>query len=94
MSATPTERDLQLRARARISEGRLPCPHQFRTWGGRGSNRPCALCDTAIRPDEVEYEIEAPEDDGARLFHFHILCHNAWQYECAQSSLNPNPLPA
>jgi hypothetical protein len=42
----------------------------------------------------VEYEIEAPADDGLRLYHFHILCHNAWQYECSQSSLNPNLVPA
>jgi hypothetical protein len=94
MSATSNEQELQVRARERIREGVLPCPHHYRTWGGRGSDRPCALCDVAIARDQVEYEIEAAGDDGLRLYHFHILCHNAWQYECAQSGLNPNVLPA
>jgi len=77
--------DLQERARERIRDGRLPCITDYRTWGGRGSGGPCALCDVIISRDEVEYEIEAPDPAGGRLYRFHFLCHDAWQYACAQA---------
>ena len=79
------EQDLEQRAQQRIREGQLPCTRNYRTWGGRGSNEPCALCDMIIRSDEVEYEIETL-DAGHRQYHFHFLCHGAWQYACTQSS--------
>jgi len=82
----PSEQmDLQRRALARIREGLLPCLTHYRTWGGHGSNEPCALCDVVIRADEVEYEIEA-EPGGGRLYRFHFHCHDAWQYVCVQAS--------
>jgi len=80
------EEQLRLRARARIRDGRLRCITHYRTWGGRGSNQPCALCDALIRNDEVEYEIETTGTDGAGPYRFHFLCHDAWQYECAQQA--------
>jgi hypothetical protein len=61
MPSDRIELDLRQRARERIREGRLPCITHYRTWGGRGSNEPCALCDVTIGPDEVEYEIEATQ---------------------------------
>src|ERR1700722_7584082 len=51
------EEELKQRARVRIREGMLPCVTHYRTWGGHGSNEPCALCDLVIGGDEVEYEI-------------------------------------
>jgi hypothetical protein len=85
-SSDRIELDLQQRARERLDEGRLPCLTHYRTWAGRGSNEPCALCDNAIRSDEVEYEIEAADESGARTYRFHFRCHDAWQYECVQAS--------
>ena len=86
MPSTRLEDELRLRARELISDGRLPCMTQYRTWGGRGSNAPCALCDVLIKRDEVEYEIESLGQDSARLYRFHFLCHEAWQHECAQAT--------
>jgi hypothetical protein len=83
MPSNRLEHDLRERARERIREGRLPCITHYRTWGGRGRDEPCALCDAVIKPDEVEYEIEAL-DPKSRLYRFHFVCHDAWQYECAQ----------
>ena len=77
------EQELEQRARQRIREGRLPATTHYRTWGGRGSNEPCALCDVVIRSDEVEYEIETLDAPGRRQYRFHFLCHDAWQYACA-----------
>jgi hypothetical protein len=83
MPSNRIEHDLRQRARERIRAGHLPCITQYRTWGGRGSDEPCALCDAVIKPDEVEYEIEAP-DPESRLYRFHFICHDAWQSECSQ----------
>jgi hypothetical protein len=80
------EEELKQRARVRIREGMLPCVTHYRTWGGHGSNEPCALCDLVIGGDEVEYEIEAPAAAGGGLYRFHFLCHDAWQYVCVQAS--------
>jgi hypothetical protein len=79
MPSDRIEQDLERRAHDRITEGRLPCPSHYRTWGGRGSNEPCALCDVTIRSDEVEYEIETRNASGVQLYRFHFLCHDAWQ---------------
>jgi hypothetical protein len=84
MPATPVKCDLRLRARELISEGRLPCFTHYRTWGGRGSNEPCALCEALIKGDEVEYEIEPLEPESERRYHFHFTCHDAWQQACTQ----------
>jgi hypothetical protein len=84
MSSDRLDDDLRQLARERIREGRLPRITQYRTWGGRGSNEPCALCDLLIKGEAVEYEIEALGPDGIRLYRFHFLCHDAWQYECAR----------
>jgi hypothetical protein len=86
MPSSGLEDELRVRARERIREGRLPCITHYRTWGGRGSNEPCALCDSVIKRDEVEYEIELLDAGSARLYRFHFLCHDAWVYECAQQS--------
>jgi hypothetical protein len=84
MPSDRIERTLEQRARERIREGRLPCTIHCRTWGGRGNNEPCALCDVIIQVDEVEYEIEAVAAPGGQLYRFHFGCHDAWQYACAQ----------
>jgi hypothetical protein len=86
MPSTPLEEELRSRARAMIHDGRLPCSEHHRTWGGRGSNEACALCEVLIKPEEVEYEIESLGPDGARVYRFHFLCHDAWQHECTERS--------
>jgi hypothetical protein len=84
MPSDRIEHSLEQRARERIREGRLPCTTHYRTWGGRGSNEPCALCDMIIQADEVQYEIEAGVGAPGQLYRFHFGCHDAWQYACAQ----------
>lgn len=86
MPSIPLEDELRLRARELISDGRLPCITHYRTWGGRGSDEPCALCDLVIKCDQVEYEIESPGPDNARLYRFHLRCHDAWQDECTEQT--------
>jgi hypothetical protein len=86
MPTTRLEDELRLRARELINAGRLRCSKHYRTWGGRGSNEPCALCDEVIKPDEVEYEIESLGPDSVRVYRFHFLCHDAWQHECSAAT--------
>jgi hypothetical protein len=82
MPTAQLEDELRSRARELIKAGRLRCGEHYRTWGGRGSNEPCALCDALIKPDEVEYEIEFSGAHGAAVYRFHFQCHDAWQHGC------------
>jgi hypothetical protein len=52
-----------------------------RVWGGRGSGRPCALCERVIGPAEIEYELEVPVDGAVQTLRFHLDCHALWQLE-------------
>lgn len=81
------ENELRGRARALISEGRLPCGQPTRMWGGNGTGeQTCSLCERVITRDEVEYEIEHNPGENARLTRFHFLCHAAWQLECVRET--------
>src|ERR1700728_810028 len=86
MPSAQLEEELRSRARELISAGRLPCSEHHRTWGGRGSNQPCSLCDQLITTDDVEYEIESLGPDSARVYRFHFACHDAWQHECTEQT--------
>jgi hypothetical protein len=79
------ENELRGRARELISEGRLPCKHPTRIWGGNGSGEQiCSLCERIITRDEVEYELEHGAGTGVLMTRFHFLCHAAWQLECTR----------
>jgi hypothetical protein len=80
----PDEKILREKARAAIVAGKLPTRRPDSTWGGRGANIPCAVCDVPVKTEELEFEIEfAPEGDHLERdkFHFHIRCFAAWEFE-------------
>jgi hypothetical protein len=52
-----------------------------RTWGGPGSERPCATCGEPIVVGAVEYELDV---DG-RTFVICVPCYLAWRAEPANS---------
>jgi len=64
--------------REKLQKGSLPRRQSDRTWGGRGSGRPCAVCDQEI-PSSVS-EIEDRDDDGNPLV-FHARCHSLLSQE-------------
>jgi hypothetical protein len=75
------ESELRLEARRRVAAGRLPGgPPQY-LWAGTGDGQPCSLCDRAIDPGQIEYELQF---NGTPLTHFrfHRICHEAWELEC------------
>jgi len=79
------ENVLRGRARELISAGHLPCGPPMHAWGGYGSDLACSVCEEPIPRQEVEYELEFREADGARIYRFHFLCHTAWAIECARA---------
>ena len=81
----PIEEQLRAIARARIASGQLPSVTPSRMWAGLGSKQPCALCDTPIRPDLVEYEVEATIDGTNHTLFFHRICQSVWQLEVARA---------
>jgi hypothetical protein len=66
----------------RIEDGRLPVMLSTTISAGYGRGAKCAVCDQAIAPDKVEYDVYDLRDRQGRL-HFHLACHVVWQRECA-----------
>ena len=81
----PTSMDddgLRQKARAAIQSGKLPTRRPDRTWGGRGSGVPCAICDLALCRDEMELEIEfVATGHYPKIIHVHTKCFAAWELE-------------
>src|SRR5262245_23539737 len=66
------------RIRGKLISGARPLESPKAMWGGYGTRRLCAVCETTIREAEVEYELDMP--GGQRLF-MHMGCHSAWMTE-------------
>ena len=58
----------------------LPYEEPTRTWAGHGTGALCNFCGIAIKPHDIEYEVElmAPPK-GARNLHFHFSCYQNWE---------------
>ena len=75
--------ELQELARRRIREGTLSCEHRPRLFAGQGRQGRCSLCDEAIGPEDIEYEVEtASAAPAAQQLRFHRPCYYAWQQAC------------
>ena len=90
---TRLESELRERARELILDGRLPDRAPARVWGGPGTGVECALCAETIPPNEMEYEADAAIGNAVRTFHFHFVCHAAWQLECLRADFDARPSP-
>ena len=76
----------QLRAKARevLKAGKVPDRRPDRTWGGHGVGATCVVCDLAVTPQQMEFEIQFARDGdnpGLDKFHVHIRCYAAWEFE-------------
>jgi hypothetical protein len=66
---------LRSMARQRLDDGQLPLVIATTVSAGYGSRKRCALCDSPVEPQHVEYEVG--------IMVFHVNCHSVWQLECA-----------
>jgi len=65
-----------------ILTGRLPVRRADGTWGGHGCGVTCALCQEKISESDLEMELEFRQADlPADVFHLHIRCFAAWEFE-------------
>jgi hypothetical protein len=83
MSFTNEER-LRDRIRQGLQDGSLPREPPARTWGGRGSGAPCAICGAPINPDQPEFEFEygrVGNGNGPANLHVHVPCCSVWESE-------------
>ena len=75
-----------------IYSAKLPtCPLK-RMWGGPGSGNCCAICEQPVKPDELEYELQFPQERDGRAggnCHVHIGCFLAWQSLRQTPELSP-----
>jgi hypothetical protein len=72
------------KARATVRHGKLPARRPDRTWGGRGVDAPCSVCELPVTKDQMELEIQFAHDGdnpGLDKFHVHIRRLAAWEFE-------------
>jgi hypothetical protein len=69
-------------ARDKMDRGELPRVNPQRIWVQAGTWERCALCNSAIRESETEYELQFT----LRLvsFWFHAACYATWLDECTK----------
>jgi len=78
----PDEPFLRVCAREAILAGRLPTRPADGTSGSQGRGATCAVCQEKIPESELEMETEFRRDGQApEVFHFHIRCFAAWEFE-------------
>jgi len=70
-------------ALTRVHEGLLPRELLSKVLAGPGRRQICSLCDHAIEPGDVGYEV-APgsSDEPVAHLHFHVCCYRAWVKAC------------
>jgi hypothetical protein len=74
------ERELLLRVRQRIDDGRLPVAMPSSICSGYGTGADlCQVCDQQITAYQVMYEVSDP-----RRLLFHLGCYEVWHRECAK----------
>jgi hypothetical protein len=61
--------------RDKLSAGILPREEASKTFAGYGTGSPCAGCDLAIHPTDVEHEMVFADK---RTFAFHLACVTLW----------------
>ena len=79
----PDEPILREKAREAIRRG-LTTRKPDRTYGGPGSEVPCAVCGQVVKREEMELEIEFNRDSaeaGSNRYYFHPRCFAAWEFE-------------
>jgi hypothetical protein len=79
------ERDLQQLLSLAVEQmraGKLPREPSASLFAGPGRNSRCALCEDAITPTDVEYELDSTKPGSPQPLHFHRACYFAWLQAC------------
>ena len=62
----------------RMRDGTLPTLAEFRTFGGCGSGRACAICAHACPQSKMEIEVEYGPNVKLETLVMHVECYYAW----------------
>jgi hypothetical protein len=73
----PTTEARAQKIAAQVLSGALRHDSPVKTWGGKGSGRPCAGCRQSICATDLEIEADFPDGQTLR---FHTSCFLAWQH--------------
>jgi hypothetical protein len=80
----PSLRDV---IRRKLDDGALPTKPPNKMYAGHGSGTTCGACGDPIRPDQVEYELNYP--DETRTFRLHLSCAGLWEAVRLTHGLDP-----
>ena len=83
--------DLRNKARELVLANKLPGRRPDYLWGGVGFESRCALCETAVTPEQLAFEVEFDRNNGgARVQHFHLACFSAFEFTLLKSANPPS----
>jgi hypothetical protein len=54
---------------------------EIRLWAGCSEGARCDMCQQAITPSEMEYEVEAELSGHLVRFRFHLSCYRCWRIQ-------------
>lgn len=84
-----SEDDLRSMARQRIAAGHLPVMVAKNLTAAYGSGEHCWLCEEPVELLHVGYQVR--DIQGGALLVLHVICHSAWQLECASQTSSQVP---
>jgi hypothetical protein len=61
----------------KLADGALPTKAPNKIYTGYGSGATCGACGDPIRPIQVEYELNYPDEH--RTFLLHLACAGLWE---------------
>jgi hypothetical protein len=88
------ESTLRAKARRLMQAGKLPNRQPDRIWGGQGTGTPCTVCNSPVRRDQAELEVEWSEGASKSNHHLHAFCFAALELEIREGELAHRPLAA
>lgn len=80
LAGMPRE-ELREQIRELLRAGRLPRQQQISTWAGPGLDQPCAACGHAVKPEDVDLQLEFDGAWQTAVYRFHTGCHAIWEAE-------------
>ncbi|HKZ05199.1 MAG TPA: hypothetical protein VJU81_06985 [Methylomirabilota bacterium] len=79
-----TSDELLEKGRKAVEEATLPLRRPDRIWGGPGEGAECSICRTAVKREELEFDVEFHANGdgrGPERHHVHLRCFAVWDTE-------------
>ena len=76
------DQELRSKALAALRAETIPLARPREVWGGRGAGDQCPVCGAAVKPSELELELQfadTGDEEPVCVLHLHVRCFSAWE---------------